>query len=473
MTTEHLTGGALLASLAAAHQATPAPFDVDNPPVEATAWALVERNGSTGERWISLHHDAPAAVAYQRNPDTDHAGWVVVDLVDLGTGDHFPAQDHPAWTADDHEFARRVAAGEPLTPARDVAALTRLVNTPVSTTATRAAAARTRQLLDTYPGAPGIAESAEAAPWLLVEDNTHPAGDPSRWISGHATAAEAVAYHRNQESANDWTVVELVDVENGQHWVGESHHAWSRGIDFPALLDRLVDAASRGNADQTAGLLHQALLTYGEAVTTVEETTQALAGAESAAAARDLYTLLAQPAPLNFPGPLVDLSAVGANKLVPIPAAPAAGRLRDLIEQAQAALTYADGERYAALVEEIVARYAAHETDPGPSRDQLTDMLDAVDEEEGPARIGEQDYPAGWHDAVDAVRNLIDRYPDGLRTPHPDAGQPFRGRDGKIMDGFVVGICGHRVPGMEWRAGMTTCERDSKDEFRQPAAAGA
>jgi hypothetical protein len=466
----------------------------------------------------------------------------------------------PAPTETTESVAARLASVD--SAARDVATLRRLVNAPVSTAGTRAAAAaataaRTRQLLDTYPGA-AVAAGAEAAPWLLVEHNIHPAGDASRWVTGHATAAAAATYHRDQESAEDWTVVELVDVENDHRWDGESHPAWSRGIGFPALLDQLVDAAGRRDSDQVARLVHQTLLTYGEAVTTVEETTEALAGAESAAAARDLYTLLAQPAPPNFPGPLVDLSAVGANTLVPIPAvpaaepirirtwdeaavatadlppgsivagrndvyvrednpdtgvgvggwritrnsyvyddlhvdhvrrrggrvirhgydgvrgalpvAPSAARLRDLLDALLAAAAEPEFDPGTSVRDEIVARYAAHEADPGPSRDQLTDMLDAVDDEEADDDDG---YPGGWHAAVAAIRNLIDRYPDGLRTPHPDAGQPFRGPDGKIMDGFVVAICGHRVAGMEWRAGMTTCERDSKDEFRRPAAVDA
>lgn len=40
-------------------------------------------------------------------------------------------------------------------------------------------------------------------------------------------------------------------------------------------------------------------------------------------------------------------------------------------------------------------------------------------------------------------------------------GEPFHHPDlpAELLEGFVVGECGHRVAGSEWRAGFRTCER--------------
>lgn len=40
-------------------------------------------------------------------------------------------------------------------------------------------------------------------------------------------------------------------------------------------------------------------------------------------------------------------------------------------------------------------------------------------------------------------------------------GEPFEHPDlpAELLEGFVVGTCGHRVAGSEFRAGLTSCER--------------
>jgi len=83
--------------------------------------------------------------------------------------------------------------------------------------------------------------------------------------------------------------------------------------------------------------------------------------------------------------------------------------------------------------------------------------------------------PAGAYEVVDidgaADRNVaVVRGPDGLlvtisagdpHTTFAEPGSPFHHPDlpAEMLEGFVVGTCGHRVAGSGWAAGLRTCER--------------
>lgn len=69
----------------------------------------------------------------------------------------------------------------------------------------------------------------------------------------------------------------------------------------------------------------------------------------------------------------------------------------------------------------------------------------------------------------------------GLRAPHPEAGRPFHHPDLEaigLTQGFVVGVCGHRVAGSEFKVGLYACERCDLRDFDltgvtpRPVAAG-
>jgi hypothetical protein len=117
------------------------------------------------------------------------------------------------------------------------------------------------------------------------------------------------------------------------------------------------------------------------------------------------------------------------------------------------------------------AAWAAARTMEGPR------MLAILNEQiTGIAHTGRvAELPAGAYEVVDidgaADRNVaVVRGPDGLLVtisaddPHAtfaEPGSPFHHPDlpPELCEGFVVGECGHRVAGSEWRAGMRTCER--------------
>lgn len=47
------------------------------------------------------------------------------------------------------------------------------------------------------------------------------------------------------------------------------------------------------------------------------------------------------------------------------------------------------------------------------------------------------------------------------KVTYATPGEPFNNPDlpAELLAGFVVGTCGHRVAGSEFRAGLTSCER--------------
>lgn len=57
--------------------------------------------------------------------------------------------------------------------------------------------------------------------------------------------------------------------------------------------------------------------------------------------------------------------------------------------------------------------------------------------------------------------NLIGLNPTDPAVTVVTPGEPFQHPDlpPEMLTGFVVGDCGHRVAGSEWRAGFRTCER--------------
>jgi len=117
------------------------------------------------------------------------------------------------------------------------------------------------------------------------------------------------------------------------------------------------------------------------------------------------------------------------------------------------------------------AAWAAAQTMEGPR------MLAILNEQiTGIAHTGRgYALPAGAYQVVDidgaeeGVTYI--KGPDGgklvaIPTTNPavtlaEPGTPFHHPDlpAEMLEGFVVGTCGHRVAGSEWRAGMRTCER--------------
>lgn len=52
-----------------------------------------------------------------------------------------------------------------------------------------------------------------------------------------------------------------------------------------------------------------------------------------------------------------------------------------------------------------------------------------------------------------------DAEPANAEPVYPEPGSTIPTYENFGLDGFVVGICGHRVAESEWRAGFRTCER--------------
>jgi hypothetical protein len=357
----------------------------------------------------------------------------------------------------DHDDAQAEA-----TAAADLANLTRIVNSPI-VRAPRAV------LLDQLGEHYGTEVFGTASPpnWLLVEQNIR---DSEYYLTLHTSAEGAVRYHREQEDAAGWRVVELVDLVGQHRHTGEGHPAWG--------------AYEGTGADQTAGIVTG----DGQHRRGVPIGLDGLPSADPACThggdcpihqrpGLGLHNFDAAP-PAHLTA--TDIAGPGDRALAAYtlmtghtPAQPiAAKKLRDLLDQLlrahEAAPEFDAGTE--ALIAEIVLRYARHEQPLAPSSDDLADMLDTVDDEEGPARAGERDYTAGWHEAVEAIRDLIDRYPDGRLTPHRDAGKPFDAgpEHGGVLAGYVVGWCGHRVLRSDWQAGFRVCERDDKAQYRDP-----
>jgi hypothetical protein len=59
--------------------------------------------------------------------------------------------------------------------------------------------------------------------FVLVEASTYGNGF---WLSSHPTPEEAAAYHDDQESADDWSIRELVDRETGQRFTAVDGTKW-------------------------------------------------------------------------------------------------------------------------------------------------------------------------------------------------------------------------------------------------------
>lgn len=54
------------------------------------------------------------------------------------------------------------------------------------------------------------------------------------------------------------------------------------------------------------------------------------------------------------------------------------------------------------------------------------------------------------------------------KTPvYPTPGSPIPPEFTGGMTGFVVGECGHRLAGSEWRAGFRNCERCGEDDWQE------
>lgn len=84
-----------------------------------------------------------------------------------------------------------------------------------------------REFMDRYPG--DYDDLTDGLPadtyfvFLLIEESIRTS---QYWLSLHESPAEAADYHINQEYAEDWKILDLVDLRSGETFDGELSVTW-------------------------------------------------------------------------------------------------------------------------------------------------------------------------------------------------------------------------------------------------------